>query len=96
MTDMDDRLALLLREDLPPARDPSFRLAVFDRIERRRLQAQVALLVSVSLLTGLVLWTFAPVVTAWFASWAQVIAVLSTAAALVWACIAIVRPGVRA
>ena len=41
MDDDDARLVQLLRGDLPPARDPLFRLDVLARRERRRFRRQL-------------------------------------------------------
>ena len=47
MTDVDARLKALLAEASPPAMDPGFRLAVFERVERRRAGLRLALVLGV-------------------------------------------------
>jgi|GEM_PF-7106308 len=47
MSEADARLTALLRQDDPPARDPGFRLAVLERLARRRLQRRMAAVVGV-------------------------------------------------
>jgi hypothetical protein len=42
MADDEARLVQLLRGDLPPARDPLFRLDILARCERRRFRRQLA------------------------------------------------------
>jgi len=40
--DNEARLVQLLRGDLPPARDPLFRIDILARLERRRFRRQLA------------------------------------------------------
>lgn len=40
-TEMDERIASLLKAGAPPQRDPGFRIAVLERRERRRFQKQM-------------------------------------------------------
>ncbi|MEO6341282.1 MAG: hypothetical protein ABIO39_14665 [Caulobacteraceae bacterium] len=55
MSEVDEKLAALLREDGPPAHDPVFRLRVLERVARRRLQLRMAGVVGVGVAaTGLV------------------------------------------
>ncbi len=96
MSEIDEKLAALFAEDLPPARDASFRIAVLAGIERRRVAVQLALLTAVCALMSLVLWSFAPMIAPWLIGQGEVIAALCTAAVLVWACVVAVRQGVRA
>ena len=44
MTDADARLKALFAADVPPAMDARFRLAAMERIERRRMGGQMAVL----------------------------------------------------
>jgi hypothetical protein len=44
MTDAEARLKALLNAEPPPARDPFFRIAVMERMARRRLQRRLAIL----------------------------------------------------
>jgi hypothetical protein len=39
----EETLVRLLRDDLPPARDPLFRIKVLERRERRRFRRELAL-----------------------------------------------------
>jgi hypothetical protein len=96
MTATEERLAALLREDLPPARDAGFRIAVLEAIERRRVRLQIALLVAVSVLASALLWTFTPLFSPWLASSGEPIAILAAAGVLAWASILMVRQGVSA
>jgi hypothetical protein len=45
--DDDARLVELLRGDLPPARDPLFRLDVLERCERRRFRRQLVMALTI-------------------------------------------------
>jgi hypothetical protein len=43
----EDMLVQLLRANLPPARDPLFRIDVLERLERRRFRRQLVLTLTV-------------------------------------------------
>jgi hypothetical protein len=51
--DDEARLVQLLRGDLPPARDPLFRIDVLARLERRRFRRQLAVALSFGAVSGL-------------------------------------------
>ena len=61
MTQADDRLKALFAQDEPPARDAAFSMAVMERLMRRRLVEEVAMLSGVSALGAAVLWPLWPV-----------------------------------
>ncbi len=96
MTAAEDKLAVLLREDVPPSRDGAFRLAVLEGVERRRARNQLLMVLAVTLLAVVVLATFAPVITPFLTGSSAVIAALFAAAALSWASIVLVRQGTSA
>ncbi len=50
----DKRIAALLQEDAPPARDPVFRIGVMERRERDRFRRRSLILLAASLLIALV------------------------------------------
>jgi len=51
--DPDARLIERLRADLPPARDPLFRIEVLARLERQRFRRQLARALTVGAVAGL-------------------------------------------
>jgi len=53
MADDEARLVELLRGDLPPERDPLFRIDVLARRERRRFRRQLAVALTFGALSGL-------------------------------------------
>ena len=53
MGDDDARLVELLRGDLPPARDPLFRIELLARLERRRFRRQLAVALTFGALSAL-------------------------------------------
>ena len=53
MANDEARLVELLRGDLPPARDPLFRLDVLARRERRRFRRQLAVALTVGAVSAL-------------------------------------------
>lgn len=53
MADDEARLVQLLRGDLPPSRDPLFRIEVLARLERERFRRQLALALTVGAVSGL-------------------------------------------
>jgi len=61
MNPADDRLKALFAEDLPPARDPAFSVAVIERLARRRCLQDLVLLGALSAVGGLALWGLWPV-----------------------------------
>ena len=58
MSDGDASLEALLRADLPPARDPLFRIAVLERRERQRFRRQLVTTLTVGVFAALrgVVW----------------------------------------
>jgi hypothetical protein len=60
MTDTDARLKALMRADGPAARDPWFRLALMERMARRRLQRRLAVVSAMGVAGALLLAAFAP------------------------------------
>lgn len=56
MTDFESRLDSVWREDLPPARDALFRLAVQARMERRRFRIRMAAVGAFGLIGSVLLW----------------------------------------
>lgn len=94
MTDAEARLDALWHEGLPPARDVMFRLAVLQRIERRRTMNNVAAVVALGLALSVLAWAFAPrvVVTVEAGAW---IAALSTAVLLGWTMMTIRQPALH-
>ena len=60
MTDVDARLKALLGEGPPPATDPRFRLAVFERVERCRAGWRLALVFGVGAVATAGAVAFAP------------------------------------
>jgi hypothetical protein len=83
----DHRLKALFAEDEPPARDPAFSTAVMAEIVRRQFLEDVAKLVGVSLIGGMVLWllwpSLTPVVTSLSQGLAPVAACLTLAAIVI-------------
>ena len=59
MPDSDASLEALLRAELPPARDPLFRIAVLERRERQRFWRQLAASLTVDAVSALrsLVWT---------------------------------------
>lgn len=53
MADDDVRLVQLLRDDLPPARDPLFRIDVLARRERRRFRRELAMVLTIGPVSAL-------------------------------------------
>jgi hypothetical protein len=60
MTDADARLKALMRAELPAARDPWFRLALMERMARRRLRRRLALVCGAGVAGAVLLAPFAP------------------------------------
>ena len=56
----DERIASLLRQDMPPARDTAFECAVMRQVADRALCQSLLVALVVSLVGGLVLWAAAP------------------------------------
>jgi len=63
MTDVDARLKTLLAQAAPPAMDPRFRLAVFERVERRRAGVRLALVIAAGALATAGAVAFGPQLT---------------------------------
>ena len=51
--DDEARLVQLLRDDLPPARDPLFRIDVLARLERRRFRQRLRTVLTSGMVSGL-------------------------------------------
>src|SRR5688500_18729859 len=94
-TGADARLKALFAADEPPARDATFSTAVMEEIVRRQFIEDVAKLVGVTTIGGMVLWllwpSLTPVVTALSQGLAPVAAGLTLAAIVI--ALAGVRPG---
>ena len=67
MTDNDAKLEQFLRADLPPARDPLFRITVLARLESRRFRRQVAIMVGVGVAATALVTFNAAAINAWLA-----------------------------
>jgi hypothetical protein len=81
----DAKLEELLRVDVPPTRDPLFRIAVLARLERRRFQRQVARIVGVGAVVTALVAVNAAAINMWLAADVTRLAVaLAVAAATVW------------
>jgi hypothetical protein len=80
MSDQDDRLVEFLRQDLPPAIDPHFRIAVLARLERRRVRTQLATLGAVGIAALSAFLSIGP--SLFQPSWAAVLSPLSIMVAL--------------
>ena len=89
----DARLKALFASDEPPARDPVFSAAVMEELMRRRFLEDVAKLVGVTTIGGLVLWLLWPVLTPVITSLSQGLA--PVAAGLTLAAIVITLAGGR-
>ncbi len=60
MSDPDQRLAALFAADDPPANDPSFTIAVMEKVEQRRFWTAMASLTAATFVLGLLCWAIAP------------------------------------
>jgi hypothetical protein len=89
----DARLKALFAGDEPPARDPLFSAAVMEEIVRRRFIEDVAGLIGVTTIGGMILWLLWPSLTPVVASLSQGLAPL--AACLTLAAIVVALAGVR-
>ncbi len=89
----DARLRALFASDEPPARDPLFSTAVMEEIARRRFIEDVAKLVGVATIGGMILWVLWPVLTPVVTSLSQGLA--PVAACLTLAAIVVALAGVR-
>lgn len=65
--DNETRLERLLRADLPPARDPLFRIAVLERRERQAFRRRVAATVAVGAAAVVLVVGNAATISAWLA-----------------------------
>jgi hypothetical protein len=89
VTDIEARLAKALRADLPPARDPLFRIAVLERRERwqlrRRIAATIVVGAFVTIMASLVLTVLVDAnteaINAWLTEDFERVAVVLTIAA---------------
>ena len=80
MTEVDVRLRGLFDQDLPPARDAMFSATVMARMARRRLLVDLAWLLGLASLGGLILWAMWPAIL-------PVLMSLNTVAPTVAACL---------
>lgn len=64
MTDQDARLESLLRETSVPAADPGFRVAVLERVARRRFRRRLALAVGAWVVASAAAGAASPALTA--------------------------------
>lgn len=60
MTDADARLKAAMGAQVPPARDPWFRIALMERMARRRLQRRLAVVGAAGVAGAILLAPFAP------------------------------------
>ncbi|MCI3133866.1 hypothetical protein [Phenylobacterium aquaticum] len=79
----DDRLKALFAADLPPARDPVFQAAVFERLARRAFLLDMAGLSAISLVGAALLWVLWPVLAPTLAAVGQGLAPAALALGLV-------------
>jgi hypothetical protein len=61
--DTDEKISAILRDDAPPRHDPTFRLRVLERIERKRFQHGIAKLFAAATVVVVALWIGAGVRT---------------------------------
>jgi hypothetical protein len=81
----DEMLDKLLRADMPPSRDPLFRIAVLARRERRLFQRQVVGIVAIGAAATVLVAVYAAAISTWFAADSTRVAyVLAVAAAVAW------------
>jgi len=93
MTEADDRLKALLQADLPPGPDARFRLAVLERMERRRAGVRLAVVVVAGLAASAGAAVLGPQLSADFSRTALVVAsLLIAAAATGWGVMQMSRP----
>ena len=86
MTDADVRLKALLRAEPPPARDPLFRIAVMERMARRRLRRRLAVVAAAGVAGAVLLAPCAPALSRLAANGVPSIAgTLLALAATAWA-----------
>lgn len=89
LTDMEARLEKVLRADLPPARDPMFRIAVLERREGQQLRRQLAATITgaalvtimISLMLTVLVDANANTINAWLREDLEGVAVVLTVAA---------------
>lgn len=82
MTHADDRLKALFAQDLPPARDPAFQAAVMERVARRQLAGDLALLGGVAVAGAAALWGLWPTLQPALVATSQGLAPVAAALAL--------------
>ena len=80
MTDVDVRLRALFDQDMPPARDVMFSATVMASLARHRLWVDLAWLLGVASLGGLILWAMWPAIL-------PVLTSLNTVAPTIAACL---------
>ena len=93
MTQADDRLKAIFAADEPPPRDPAFTAGVIGALARRRFLTDMALLVGLTAVGGLVLWAVWPTLEPALVAVSQGLA--PTAAALALAASLLVILGAR-
>ena len=93
MTDADARLKALLGEDVPPAMDARFRVAVFERMEKRQAARKLVLVIGAGAAATVLTGILAPQLSHVLAPGALLVAgsVLAGAASL-WGVLQIRRP----
>ena len=93
MMDADARLKALFAEDLPPAMDARFRLAVLERLEKRRAAIRLSLVIGVGAAATAVTAVVSPQLDQLVAPGVMLVAgaVLAAAASL-WGVMQIRRP----
>ena len=86
MTDADAQLKTRMRAEAPPSRDAWFRIAVMERMARRRLQRRLAMICAAGLAFALLLAPLAPVLSHLAADGVLLVAgALMAIAVTVWA-----------
>ena len=93
MTDADARLKVFLTQDLPPAMDARFRLAVLERAERRQAAQKLALVIGAGAAATAITAVLAPQLSQALSPGVLLIAgAMLGAAASVWGVLQIRRP----
>jgi hypothetical protein len=54
--DIDEQIAALLRQDIPPAHDPMFRLRVLERLEQRRFRRRLVTALIAAAVLAATIW----------------------------------------
>jgi len=93
MTDADAKLKALFALDAPPAMDAHFRLAVFERMEKRAAALKLALVIGVGVLTTVATAMLSPALTRLLAPGMMLVAgTVFAGAASVWGVVQMRRP----